>query len=66
MVDVVANHFGYNGDSNTLDYSTMTPFNTASYFHPICWIGDDYSNQTIVEIVSLANMKYSLSLDQNT
>ncbi|KZP19633.1 glycoside hydrolase family 13 protein [Athelia psychrophila] len=59
MVDVVANHFGYNGDitSTPLDYSTMTPFNTASYFHPICWIDNDYSNQTIVEICWLGSEK---------
>ncbi|KAF8311727.1 glycoside hydrolase family 13 protein [Clavulina sp. PMI_390] len=60
MVDVVANHFGYDGDSATIDYSTMTPFNTASDFHtPICWIVD-YTNQTEVEQCWLGDESYPL------
>lgn len=50
MVDVVANHFGYNGNVDTIDYSTMTPFNKQSDFHPVCWI-TDYTNQTQAEQV---------------
>lgn len=42
MVDVVVNHFGYNGAPDSVDYSTFTPFNSKSYFHDYCTI--DYSN----------------------
>ena len=46
MVDVVVNHMA----ANTLppDYSTFTPFNSESDFHPFCWI-TNYDNQTNVE-----------------
>ena len=42
MIDIVVNHFGYNGAPDSVDYSTFTPFNSKSYFHDYCTI--DYSN----------------------
>ena len=42
MVDVVVNHFGWNGAPTSVDYSDFTPFNTQSNFHPYCAI--DYSD----------------------
>ncbi|CAL5871101.1 uncharacterized protein PFLUO_LOCUS5347 [Penicillium psychrofluorescens] len=48
MVDVVANHMGYNGAGNTVDYSIFNPFNSQSYFHPYCLISND-DNQTNVD-----------------
>lgn len=50
MVDVVPNHFAAPGPAEDIDYSTLNPFNSESYFHPICWI-TDYNNQTNVEVV---------------
>ncbi|OIW34382.1 glycoside hydrolase family 13 protein [Coniochaeta ligniaria NRRL 30616] len=47
MLDVVTNHFAYNGCGTCVDYSIFNPFNEQSYFHPFCLI--DYSNQTSIE-----------------
>ena len=54
MVDVVVNHFGWEGSSSDVDYSTYNPFNDPSHFHNFCQISnDDYgNNQTAVEVVS--------------
>ncbi|TVY81334.1 Alpha-amylase, partial [Lachnellula suecica] len=64
MVDVVANHMAYEGTANTINYGSMSPFNTASYFHSTCWI-DDYNNQTDVERCWLGNNAFPLP-DLNT
>ncbi|KAL4979105.1 glycoside hydrolase superfamily [Aspergillus desertorum] len=48
MVDVVANHFGYDAPAASVDYSVFNPFNSEEYFHTPCDI-KDYSNQTQVE-----------------
>ncbi|KAL1303749.1 hypothetical protein AAFC00_007091 [Neodothiora populina] len=47
MVDVTPNHMGYNGARNSVDYSTINPFNQQTYFHSACSI--DYSSQTSIE-----------------
>ncbi|GFF63758.1 acid alpha-amylase [Aspergillus lentulus] len=59
MVDVVANHMGYDGAGNSVDYSVFTPFGSSSYFHPYCLISD-YSNQTNVEDCWLGDTTVSL------
>ncbi|KAJ5491759.1 Acid alpha-amylase [Penicillium diatomitis] len=59
MVDVVANHMGYAGAGNTVDYSVFQPFSSSSYFHPYCLISD-YSNQTNVEDCWLGDTTVSL------
>ncbi|KAJ5689839.1 hypothetical protein N7462_004231 [Penicillium macrosclerotiorum] len=64
MVDVVANHMGYNGAGNTVDYSVFSPFDSSSYFHSYCLISD-YSNQTNVEDCWLGDTTVSLP-DLNT
>ncbi|KFZ09918.1 hypothetical protein V502_08404 [Pseudogymnoascus sp. VKM F-4520 (FW-2644)] len=38
MVDVVTNHMAYAGCGACVDYSTLSPFNSQSYFHPFCLI----------------------------
>ncbi|RDW80975.1 hypothetical protein BP5796_05673 [Coleophoma crateriformis] len=48
MVDVVANHMGYDGTAETVDYSNLNPFNNQDHFHNLCWI-DNYNNQTNLE-----------------
>ena len=45
MVDVVTNHFGWNGDISTIDYSQLNPFNSADSYHPFCEI-EDGNNMT--------------------
>ncbi|KAK2026231.1 alpha amylase [Colletotrichum zoysiae] len=48
MADVVTNHMGWNGPSNTVDFSIYRPFNDASAYHmPPCVI--NYSDQNSVE-----------------
>ncbi|KAL3473155.1 glycoside hydrolase superfamily [Aspergillus californicus] len=64
MLDVVANHMAYNGAAASTDYSTFTPFNTASYFHSPCFI-TDYTNQAQVENCYLGDNYVSLT-DLNT
>lgn len=48
MVDVVTNHFAYDGCGTCVDYSIFNPFNSSSYFHPFCLI--DYNNETSVVV----------------
>lgn len=64
MVDVVANHMGYDGAGTNVDYSAFTPFDSASYFHSYCEISD-YSNQANVEDCWLGDTTVSLP-DLNT
>jgi alpha-amylase len=40
MVDIVTNHMGYNGCGDCVNYSTLSPFNSASFYHPFCLIND--------------------------
>ncbi|KAI9831415.1 MAG: hypothetical protein M1826_003588 [Phylliscum demangeonii] len=63
MVDVVANHFGFSGPGNAVDYSQLHPFNCPDAFHSYCPI-TDYNNQSSVEncwlgdsVVSLPDVK---------
>jgi alpha-amylase len=51
MVDVVVNHFGWAGNSSTVDYARFSPFNSEPYFHSYCPITqyDYWYNQTAVE-----------------
>ncbi|KAI9368799.1 glycoside hydrolase superfamily [Aspergillus egyptiacus] len=48
MVDVVANHMGYNGAADSVDYSVFTPFNSQEYFNAPCFI-QNYEDQMQVE-----------------
>ncbi|TFK38764.1 glycoside hydrolase family 13 protein [Crucibulum laeve] len=74
MVDIVVNHFvALNSTSPTgtaetpasnLDFSTITPFNTVSSYHPFCFI-NDYNNQTDVEQCWLGDVNLPLA-DLNT
>ncbi|OQE16168.1 hypothetical protein PENSTE_c025G06334 [Penicillium steckii] len=64
MVDVVANHMGYNGAGNTVDYSVFNPFDSSSYFHSYCLI-TNYDNQDNVEDCWLGDTTVSLP-DLNT
>ncbi|KAJ5419918.1 uncharacterized protein N7487_003468 [Penicillium crustosum] len=59
MVDVVANHMGYAGAGNTVDYSVFTPFSSSSYFHPYCLISN-YDDQSNVENCWLGDTTVSL------
>jgi alpha-amylase len=46
MVDVVVNHFGWDGNALSVDYSQFVPFNSSSHFHTYCTISqDDYSRR---------------------
>ncbi|TPX18769.1 uncharacterized protein E0L32_011518 [Thyridium curvatum] len=47
MFGLFTNHMAYPGCRKCVDYSTLTPFNSASYFHSPCSI--DYSNTTSVQ-----------------
>lgn len=42
MLDVVFNHYASNGPPSDVDYTTFTPFNTSSAYHPYCPI--DFAN----------------------
>ncbi|KAL2808321.1 glycoside hydrolase superfamily [Aspergillus granulosus] len=64
MLDVVPNHMGYAGPGASTDFSTFTPFNSASYFHSYCEI-DDYNDQWKVENCYLGSDVVSLT-DVNT
>ncbi|BCS20599.1 alpha-amylase [Aspergillus puulaauensis] len=59
MVDVVANHMGYDGAADSVDYSVFNPFNSQDYFHSPCSI-DDYDDQTQVEECWLSTSAVSL------
>jgi alpha-amylase len=56
MVDIVVNHFAYEGSHSSVDYSTFNPFNSASYFHDYCAI--DYNDATSEKIVSTAYVHF--------
>jgi alpha-amylase len=63
MVDVVANHFGWPGSSDSVDYSSFNPFNSESYFHSYCQITqDDYNNknETAINDCWLGDSNYEL------
>ncbi|KAJ5588004.1 uncharacterized protein N7459_003769 [Penicillium hispanicum] len=64
MVDVVANHLGYDGAGDTVNYSVFNPFDSSSYFHSYCSISN-YDNQTNVEDCWLGDTTVSLP-DLNT
>ncbi|OGE49042.1 hypothetical protein PENARI_c024G10922 [Penicillium arizonense] len=59
MVDVVANHMGYAGSGNSVDYSVFSPFSSSSYFHSYCLISN-YDNQSNVEDCWLGDTIVSL------
>lgn len=48
MLDVVTNHFAYDGCGTCVDYSIFVPFNSQSYFHDFCLIDYDDSNSVQV------------------
>ena len=52
MVDVVVNHFAWDGSENQIDYSQFTPFNDDKYYHPYCLI-EDYTdaNDSVIQNV---------------
>jgi len=45
MVDIVVNHFAWQGAASTVDYSTYNPFNNQKYFHPFCQL-NNYNDPT--------------------
>ncbi|TKA60936.1 Alpha-amylase A type-3 [Cryomyces minteri] len=47
MVDIVVNHFGWDGSSSSVNYSSLSPFNDQKYYHTFCNV--DYSNQDSIE-----------------
>ncbi|KAI9035000.1 alpha-amylase [Aspergillus affinis] len=59
MVDVVANHMGYDGAGDSVDYSVFSPFNSQDYFHSFCLI-QDYNDQTQSEDCWLGDNSVSL------
>ncbi|KAL3475633.1 family 13 alpha amylase in complex with acarbose [Aspergillus californicus] len=59
MVDVVANHMGYDGARDSVDYSVFNPFNDEKYFHSPCAI-QNYDDQTQVEECWLGDNTVSL------
>ncbi|CAI7639589.1 unnamed protein product [Penicillium glandicola] len=59
MVDVVANHMGYDGAGTSVDYSVFTPFDSSSYFHSYCLISN-YDDQSNVEDCWLGDTTVSL------
>ncbi|WPH01671.1 Hypothetical protein R9X50_00452200 [Acrodontium crateriforme] len=48
MVDVVTNHFGYDGGPDNINWSMMNPFNQqAQYHYPYCQVDfSDYQDET--------------------
>ncbi|KAK4188342.1 family 13 putative glycoside hydrolase [Podospora australis] len=48
MVDIVTNHMAYMGCASCVDYGSLSPFSSSSYYHPHCWI--NYNSQTSVEV----------------
>ncbi|KAL4788290.1 glycoside hydrolase superfamily [Aspergillus varians] len=59
MVDVVANHMGYDGAADSVDYSVFNPFKSQDYFHLPCTI-DNYDYQNQVEKCWLSTRAVSL------
>ncbi|KXN88042.1 Alpha-amylase 1 [Leucoagaricus sp. SymC.cos] len=66
MLDVVVNHFATLNATNSgeTDYTSISPFNSATQFHPKCLI-TDYNNQTDVEQCWLGDDTFPLP-DLNT
>ncbi|KAJ5105270.1 hypothetical protein NUU61_002617 [Penicillium alfredii] len=64
MVDVVANHMGYAGSGDNVDYSVFKPFDSQKYFHPYCKVSN-YDNQTEVQDCWLGDSTVALA-DLNT
>lgn len=48
MLDVVTNHFAYDGCGACVDYSIFVPFDSKSYFHDFCLI--NYDNITSCQV----------------
>lgn len=48
MLDVVTNHFAYDGSPTNVDYSIFNPFNSESYFHSYCL--NEYDPDDIVNL----------------
>lgn len=62
MLDVVTNHFAWDGCSSCVDYSIFDPFNSKSYFHDPCSINYDNNTSILVcwegdEVVSLPDLR---------
>ncbi|KAJ5126066.1 hypothetical protein N7448_005374 [Penicillium atrosanguineum] len=64
MVDVVANHMGFNGAGTDINYKDFHPFNSIADFHSYCEV-NDYANQTNVEKCWLGDTTVALA-DLNT
>ncbi|PNS21068.1 Alpha-amylase A type-1/2 [Sphaceloma murrayae] len=58
MVDVVPNHMGFVGCGNCVNYGTLAPFNSQSFYHSYCTIS--YDNQNTVENCWLGSNTVSL------
>ncbi|KAK0497870.1 glycoside hydrolase family 13 protein [Armillaria luteobubalina] len=76
MVDVVANHLattprpGTDGSSiDDFDFSSLWPFSSSSYFHPMCWLhwlqDPEYTGQWEIEHCWLGDRNVAL-VDLNT
>ncbi|CAI7606901.1 unnamed protein product [Penicillium bialowiezense] len=59
MVDVVANHMGYDGSHNNINYAEFNPFNQKKYFHDYCQV-NNYNDQSNVEDCWLGDNTVSL------
>ncbi|KAL5343685.1 glycoside hydrolase superfamily [Aspergillus crustosus] len=59
MVDVVANHMGFSGARDSVDYSVFQPFNSQDYFHTPCSINSE-DDQAQVENCWLGDNEVAL------
>lgn len=59
MVDVVYNHYAFNGTGTNVNYTMYTPFNDEKYFHSYC-LTTDYTNQTNIELCWEGDVHVSL------
>lgn len=52
MLDVVTNHFAFNGPGANVDYSIFNPFNSQSYFHSfqLCDYDNESTNITAIQV----------------
>lgn len=64
MVDIVVNHFVSPGPASVTKYSTFSPFNNISFFHPFCEVSN-YDDQDMVEECWLGDSRVRLA-DVNT
>ncbi|KAE8414637.1 glycoside hydrolase superfamily [Aspergillus pseudocaelatus] len=64
MVDIVANHMGYDGAGNPVNYSIFKLFSSKDYFHNFCLI-QNFNDQTQSENCWLGDNRVSLP-DLNT